>query len=314
MRLVDVAHSLDEAAFPGLDALRERYGWSERDHRIFDRLFGLRSTSIHEGVALREALEISARELARRHPDLRGQVDVLVYCHALNTALPPEAPALAEIAEEVFASRPEVLSLTQGSCASAILATELLRGRPGEAPRNVVMLTGEKCFFELLDYAPSNGLFGETTSCAWLRTDGDGPGARVAAVVPGRFEGVWSPVPQGSKAEAARYDAGFVPLLEAAARAALERAGTTPEEVDLVLPTHLSPFTFDRVAARLGIDPARICKRNLRRIGHCFCGDLLINYGTWAADHAGAPARILSFAAGMTGSYAAIVLHKEAAA
>lgn len=313
MRILDVAHSLDEAEFPDLGCLRSAYGWSDRTHRVFERLFQLSSTSLHRGRSLRETLTLSARKLAARNPELMGTVDLVAYCHALNTALPPEPPLLAALAEDAFGCRPEVVSFTQGSCASAILAMDLLRGLPGEPPRNVVILTGEKCFFELLDYADNNGLFGETTSCAWLRTGEGGPGARVAGIAKGRFDGVFAAVARGSKADMTRYDAAFLPLLEGASRTALDRAGITPEDVEVVLPTHLSPFTFDRVSARLGVAPGRVLKRNLPRIGHCYCGDLFINYETWTAEHPGDPACILSFAAGMTGSYAAIVLHKEAA-
>ncbi len=314
MLVRDIAHSLDTAVFPGLEALRDAYGWGPRTHRIFDRLFGLKSTSLHPDQRLEDGLRASATKLAMRHACLQGQVDLIVYCHALNTTLAFEDAVLRRIGRDVFGSAAEVMSVTHGSCASALLLLHLLVRYPAGAARNIVLLTGEKCFFELLDYADNNGIFGETTSAVWLTAAGEGPVvARVTATVGGAFDGVSAPLARADNETLARYDRDFLPTMQAAVKTALDRAGLQPAQIDTILPTHLSPFTFNRIADRLGIPEGRVVKQNLAQIGHCFCGDLFINLETWARDAAPQPdpVHILSFAAGMTGSYAAIILTKE---
>lgn len=308
MFIRDIAHSLDQAAFPPLDTLRASYGWSAHTHRVFDRLFGLQSTSLHPGVPLADGLRHSAERLAARNPGLSGRVDAIVYAHALNVTLPFASDVLESIGTEIFASQPEVMSISHGSCASAILALHVLRrGRPDL--RNIVLLTGEKCFFELLDYAENNGLFGETTSASWV-TSTEGPAlARIDGTSAGAFFGVFEPLARADKDTTARYDRDFLPTVERAVGAALTDAGLPPDRIGAILPTHLSPFTFNRVAHRMGLPEGIVFKANLPRIGHCFCGDLFINLETWARhDRRPAPVTLMSFAAGMTGAYAAIVL------
>lgn len=313
MQLVDVAHSLDQATYPDLDTLQASYGWGKQTHRIFSRMFRLKSTSLHPDMTLLQGLTLSAKALAKRNPALMGSVDYLIYAHALNTSLPCDDVALSDLARDVFDSDPEVMSVTHGSCASAIMAMELMRKSHDGKAANVVLLTGEKCFFELLDYADNNGLFGETTSASLLKLGADGDGAKIAAVSTGMFDGVYKPLGKADKDTLAKYDQAFIPRISAAVASVLDEAGIAPDDVGLVLPTHLSPFTFNRVAAQVGIDGDKVRKQNLDRIGHCFCGDLFINYQTWcdAVPDDGAPTHILSFAAGMTGSYAAIVLTKD---
>jgi len=250
--------------------------------------------------------------MAARSPELIGDVDYLGYCHALNTSLPFDQPILTEIARDVCQATPEVMSVTHGSCASAIMAVQMLSTLSGDQPANVVLLTGEKCFFELLNYADNNGLFGEVASAVHLRIGGTGR-TQIAATTAGVFEGVCDPVTKADKDLASRYDQAFIPTMTEAAQLAMDQAGLTPGQIDVILPTHLSPFTFNRVADQLGIPGDRVLKQNLARIGHCFCGDLFINFDTWqrGAENRDRPVNILSFAAGMTGSYAAIILTQE---
>lgn len=314
MLVCDIAHSLDTATFPDLEVLRTAYGWSPRTHRVFDRLFGLQSTSLHPGCTLEAGLRVSAAKLAARHPALQGQVDLIVYCHALNTSLPFDDDVLQRIGRDIFASEAEVMSVTHGSCASAILLLHLLARLPQGGACNIVLLTGEKCFFELLNYADNNGIFGETTSAVWLTPDAEGPAmARVVATSGGTFDGVSAPLARADKDTLARYDRDFLPTMQAAAQRVMDIAGLVATDIDTILPTHLSPFTFNRIADRLGIPEGRVVKQNLARIGHCFCGDLFINLETWVRSAAPqtVPRHILSFAAGMTGSYAAIILTKD---
>ena len=311
MFIRDIAHSLDRASHPPLEALRDAYGWGPRTHRVFDRLFGLKSTSLHPDLTLTEGLRLSAERLARRNPTLQGRVDAIVYAHALNTSLPFASDALHQIGREVFGSEAEVLSVTHGSCASAILALHVLRQGSHDLG-NIVLLTGEKCFFELLDYADNNGLFGETTSASWISVEEGAAFARIDGTAAGHFPGVSAPLARADRETAAEYDRAFLPTLQSAVEAALGAAGLAADKIGVILPTHLSPFTFNRMADRLGLPEGLVFKVNLPQIGHCFCGDLFINLETWARgaiDHR--PVHVMSFAAGMTGAFAAIILTRN---
>lgn len=317
MQLVDVAHSLSRASFPDLDALRAEYHWSDRNHRIFGRMFGLRSAALHPGVALSELLEQSAADLAARNPGLIGHVDQVYYCHAVNSTLPFDRDFLGGLVRRAFGCDPELMSVAHGSCASAIMVMRMLAGFAADGPLNVVILTGEKCFFDMLQYADNQGLYGEATAAALLRVGGGGPGtgggAEVVATATGVFDGLYAPMVDAPKEVTQAFDQAFLPRMTGLVRRLLDSAGLRPDEIDVIFPTHLSPFTSDRVANSVGITRAEIWKANLARIGHCYCGDLFLNYQTWLSEagDAGRRANILSFASGMTGSYAGIVLKRS---
>lgn len=312
MHIIDTAHSLGHAQFPNLETLRDTYGWSSRNHRIFDRMFQIKSTSLHRDTSLADTLEFSAQKLVNANPELVGAVDYLVYCHALNEVTPCDSNTLGHIAQTVFHSSPEILSVTYGSCASAILAIDMLRHNLEDSPKNIVILTGEKCFFDLLKYAENNGLFGEASSATYLKSNALA-GTQVVATSTGSFPGIYSPVANANKEVSRKYDQEFMPRILASVTDSLQQAGIAAEQIDVILPTHLSPFTPDRVADRLGIPKGRVFKDNIATIGHCFCGDMFINLQSWKSQQPplSRPYYALSFAAGMTGSHASIILKIE---
>jgi 3-oxoacyl-[acyl-carrier-protein] synthase III len=311
MQLVDVAHSLAQAAFPELDALRAEYGWSERNHRIFNRMFGLKSTALHPGVPLPEMLAISAACLAGRNPQLLGRVDSVFYCHAVNSAIPFDRDFLAHLVQEIFDCQPEVMSIAHASCASAIMVVRMLQQVESDRPRNIVILTGEKCYFEQLQYADNQGLYGEATTAAYLKL-GSESGTRIVATAVGSFGELFTPIATTDKEAMLAFDQAFLPKMTRLVNDLLETAKMAPQDIDIIFPTHLSPFTSNRVANLVGMARAAIWKANLPHIGHCYCGDLFLNYQSWLDECSDGPStNILSFASGMTGSYAGIVLKRN---
>ncbi|MGJ8628491.1 MAG: hypothetical protein ACSHXB_16135 [Sulfitobacter sp.] len=309
MQLVDVAHSLSQASFPDLDTLRGRYGWSDRNHRIFSRMFRLESAALHPERTLPELLIYSAAELAKANPELIGNVDYVFYCHAVNSTLPPEDDMLGALVRQVFDCDPEVMSVAHGSCASAIMIMRMLQSFQTDRPQNVVILTGEKCFLEMLQYADNQGLYGEATAAAFIKI-GSTEGAQIVATETGHFEGLFEPMIDVSKEVTQAFDQAFLPRMSGLVNRLLTSADIAPDQIDVIFPTHLSPFTSDRVANLVGMKQAQIWKNNLSKIGHCYCGDLFLNYQTWLSmqDTDAGPTKILSFASGMTGSYAGVVI------
>ena len=312
MQLVDVAHSLPHTALTELDQLRANYGWSDRNHRIFTRMFGLKSAAMHPDLPLRRMLALSANELAARNPELVGNVDYVFYCHAVNTTLPCDKDFLGQVVRDAFDSDAEIMSIANASCASAIMVIRMLEHMQLEREANVVILTGEKCFFEILQYAENQGVYGEATSAAFVKVGAE-TGTQIVATAAGHFDGLFAPMIDAGKEAAQAFDAAFMPKMTGLVTELLDRAKMTPEEINLIFPTHLSPFTSDRVAAQIGMTNAEIFKANLPHIGHCYCSDLFINYQTWLNDQSvdAVPNNILSFASGMTGSCAGIVLRRN---
>ncbi|MEP4199139.1 MAG: hypothetical protein ABJL99_26230 [Aliishimia sp.] len=311
MQLVDVAHTLSKASYPDLDALRGLYGWSDRNHRIFSRMFALESTALHPQTALPKLLIHSASELVKANPELLGNVDYVFYCHAINSPLMLDDEVLGTLVRTVFDCDPEVMSVAHGSCTSAIMVMRMLQNFPADKPLNAVILTGEKCFFDMLQYADNQGLYGEASAAAFLKVGAE-TGTQIIATETGHFEGMFAPMVDVSPEVVQAFDQAFLPRMSGLVTRLLQNAEMSAEQIDVIFPTHLSPFTSNRVANLVGMEKAEVWKNNLPKIGHCYCGDLFLNYKNWLAtrDADAGPAKILSFASGMTGSYAGIVLEK----
>lgn len=316
MRILEVATSLEEAELVPIDALRLRYGWSDRDHRIFTRLFGLRSACLHDGLSLKECLGLSLAKLMSRNAAMFGRIDGLIYCHALNDPMPFDQPILDDLARRFLGGCPDVMSVTHSACASSISILEYLSSVAQSLPdkRYFVILTGEKCFDAVLQYAAQSGLFGEASTAVLVDVHATSrAGIKFVSSAHGRIAGVYDPVVKLDLAMRNYYDEAYIPTIVSVVRSALMRGGIEVGQLSAFLPTHLSPFTFDKVATQLGIPRIRIVKDNLYTLGHCFCGDAFINLHAWLKGSRGGHGDqyAMTFAAGMTGTFAAMILKKE---
>lgn len=310
--------SLVAANLTALPALAEKYAWGQRNTKIFGRFHGMESASLFEQEALPDLIMRLLQQFrAECDPVLFGRIGYVAWAHSLNCPSPFDlVPALASDLR-TFLGRPELefFSITQASCASALVGLKFLNAKLTAAHARQedvcgLLITGEKCFHHTVQYADQNGYFGEAF-CATLLSVNPSPGAlRVGAVHVQQLAAYGTRMRETNRESENAYDHAFIPTMLETVHTALQQAGRRPQELRTLIPYHISPPTFDRIADGAGFARDIIYRRHLYQLGHCFCSDAFLNLKSLLAnrDNAIAVHPILAVASGIAGTFAAIVL------
>ncbi|MEZ8273210.1 3-oxoacyl-[acyl-carrier-protein] synthase III C-terminal domain-containing protein [Vibrio splendidus] len=315
MKIVDVTSYINEE-LTSLDALNERYHWGERNQKIFDRFLKLESACLFPQLSLEEMLDSTLKQLLALHKDKLASITHVMYAHSLHTTYPFEQRTLEALVKNNISSNTEVMSVTQGSCASSFLALDLIEcmltrvQSDSSTPKYAILLTGDKCFHDTVQYVDQNGLFGEGCSASLISVDPNVPGIEVKGLTWTTLGGISHRTFKTSRQESNEYDRSFIPTMIHTIHNTLSKAQLQPQDINTLLPYHMSPPTFDRLVDQLGIQRNRVYRKNLYAIGHCFCGDPFINlHDYWRVEnqrkHSGP---ILTIAAGVAGTFSAMIL------
>lgn len=310
--------SLVATNLTALPALAQKYAWGERNTKIFGRFHRMESASLFEHQALPELIMALLQQFrAECDPRLFERIGYVAWAHSLNCPSPfDRMPGLAN-ALRTFLGGPQVefFSLTQASCASGLVGLKFLDARLGTARArrdNVcgVLITGEKCFHDTVQYANQNGYFGEAF-CATLLSATPSPGAlRLRSVQVSQLAAYGTRTRATDRDSENAYDHAFIPTMLQTISGALQLAGRRPEELRTLIPYHISPPTFDRIADAAGFARDIIYRRHLYQLGHCFCSDALLNLKSLLThrDNSRDVHPILALASGIAGTFAAAVL------
>lgn len=310
--------SLFAAKLTPLPILAEKYAWGERNTKIFCRFHRMESASLFEQEALPDLIIRLLQQLrAECDPALFGRIGYVAWAHSLNCPSPFDVTgALADDLRTVLGGpQVEFFSLTQASCASGLVGLKFLQAKltaPNARQGNVcgLLISGEKCFHDTVQYANQNGYFGEAF-CATLLSANPSPGAlRVSAIHVQQLAAYGTRMRATDRESENAYDHAFIPTMLETVHNALQQAGRAPHELRTLIPYHISPPTFDRIADGAGFARDIIYRRHLYALGHCFCSDAFLNLQSLLAhrDNAVAVDPILALASGIAGTFAAVVL------
>lgn len=310
--------SLVATDLTALPALAQKYAWGERNTKIFGRFHRMQSASLFEQQALPDLIQQLLRQFqAECDPQLFARIGYVAWAHSLNSASPFDTvPHLANNVRTLLGC-PEVefFSITQASCASALVGLKFLDAKLAAANARqenltALLITGEKCFHDTVQYVDQNGYFGEAF-CATLLSADPAPGAlRVSAVHVQQLAAYGTRTRETNRDSENAYDHAFIPTMLDTVRAALRQAGRRPEQLRALIPYHISPPTFDRIADGAGFARDIVYRRHLYQLGHCFCSDAFLNLQSLRAhrDHATDVHPTLALASGIAGTFAATVL------
>ncbi|WP_248732162.1 3-oxoacyl-ACP synthase [Pseudomonas sp. MWU13-2517] len=301
-----------------LPVLAQKYAWGERNTKIFSRFHRMESASLFEREALPDLImQLLHQFKAECDPHVFARIGYVAWAHSLNCPCPFDTTPHLTNNVRKWLGRPQVefFSVTQASCASALVGLKFLNAKLAAAharQENVtaLLITGEKCFHDTVQYADQNGYFGEAF-CATLLSADPAPGAlRVSAMHVQQLAAYGTRTRETNRESENAYDHAFIPTMLETVRATLLQAGRRPEELRTLIPYHISPPTFDRIADGAGFARDIIYRRHLYQLGHCFCSDAFLNLKSLLTHRDGVLAvhPILALASGIAGTFAAIVL------
>ncbi|MEU8890058.1 3-oxoacyl-[acyl-carrier-protein] synthase III C-terminal domain-containing protein [Streptomyces sp. NPDC048442] len=247
---------------------------------VYERYFGFSEVRIDEEPG-------PARQLLRaaeRLDGLAGQehrVRYVLQARTMPVADPYPASTVHEVRDALGLRGAQAFCVTQHACASALLAVELagrLLAADGDREALALVLTGEKVFTASARVIPDTGVMGECTAAVLVGADG--PRDRLlgyATQIRGEFEGGMSMTADAAE----EFRKVYPEALAEVVRAAVESAGLTMDDIDLVLPHNVNRMSWLPVFRNLGIrGTKKLFTDNLPEIGHCFGADAFLNYLT----------------------------------
>ncbi|MFJ6194890.1 3-oxoacyl-[acyl-carrier-protein] synthase III C-terminal domain-containing protein [Micromonospora sp. NPDC092111] len=255
---------------------------TEMQVRLFRRFHGLGEVRRDPDLSLHDLLLNAATGLTA----LRGQehrIRFVLYGRAFPVVVPYPANPLHDVCRALGLGHALAFTLTQQSCASALLAIDVAgrllraepagRHEPGAEPLALV-LTGEKAFTRDAQFIPATSVFSEGASACLVSANG--PRDRLLAYAceqRGEFD-------VAGGASVARFQREYRPALAEVIGRALDGAGVALQDVRLVLPHNVNIVTWQRLCRLIGLPVDRVLLDNVRETGHVFCADAFANYRT----------------------------------
>lgn len=307
MRINSIGTSIPQS-LTSLDRAAELFGLSRRDRMIFSRYHGIESTSLFPDRSLQQNLEQACVGALGSWKGNAQDVQAILYCHSYHNNVPIDSIFLRNLADRLGCCNAHVLSLTMGACVSGFLGLHLATGGlPIQLGKAVLLLTGEKCFAQPCQIASNAAFFGESATCLVLGDQNQGfEILSLVTFVKGKYAQMLS---APSLELANSYDCEFLDTMQLVIEKALSQANLRPGNIAFLVPYNVSPNSFKKLAINIGLPQERVYGRNLRSLGHNFCGDGFIAMKmlwTDGSERIGDP--FLLCAAGATGTFGAMVL------
>jgi len=305
-------------ALTPLSVMSEKYRWGNRNDKIFSRFHNFVSASLFPETALPVLIENLFSQLRQEcHPALLEKIDFIVWAHSLHAVLPFDINRVVQNQFSRIFNNPniECFSVTQGSCASGMLTLKYIQHKfANQKWRSGLMITGEKCFHQTVQFVDQNGYFGEGLSATLIGVTPAASALKIKAIRLTQLGAFGKRMRETTRDHENHYDREFLPAMQKTIALTLSDAGCRGSELSVLLPYHISPVTFDRLADRTGFSRDIIYRKNMYTLGHCFCSDAFINLHDLVlqsgAELKGKP--ILSLASGVAGTFAAMIIESEA--
>lgn len=297
--------------------LSERYQWGDRNDKIFSRFHNFKSASLFGDADLSALLQSLLKKLIQEcKPELLKNLDFIVWAHSLHAVAPFDlSPITQRKLGHFFDNRNiEFFSVTQGSCASGMLAMKFIQKKIDSGKwRSGLLITGEKCFHKTVQYVDQNGYFGEGLSASIIGMNPAHAALCIKALEIKQLASFGTRMRATTRESENNYDREFLPTMHQAIQQSLNQAACKASELNYLLPYHISPVTFDRLADRVGFSREIIFKKNLYTLGHCFCSDAFINLNGLISQEKNNPQGklILSLASGVAGTFATMITKSE---
>lgn len=257
--------------------LQHYLGLDATQIRMFRRYYGLAEICREPEGTIADLMLAAASKLDA----LRGrehQVRYVVQARTLQAIAPYPVNPLQEVGRALGLAHANTFALTQHACASGLLAIDLcgkLLAADGDPDALALVFTGEKAFTPSAQMIPGTAIMGEGVAAVLVRPGGDRDRMLSYAT---RTHGIFNAGLSLSDELTGRFQQVYPEALAEVLTAAIENAGLSVADVDLVLPHNVNRVSWVRVCKLIGMPIERLFLDNMPVTGHCFCADSFINY------------------------------------
>lgn len=284
----------------------ETFGLSPAQVHLFRSIHGLDQLRYDPELSLYDLVLPPARKvLAGVDP---ATVRYVVYPHAVPHAGPSTVDPVQEMLRMLGLEHATAFALTQQNCAGTVSAIDVagrLLQADGDPEARALVLTGEKIFTRDLQIIFNSCVIGEAAGASLLSWNGPGDPVRSFAVRTfGEYAAGVEMTPEQHRVAGEERPRVMADLV----REAVERAGCSFDDVDVVIPTHPNRTFWAGIAQELGWPPGKLFLENIPRYSHCLTADLMVNYVTLREEGRLVPGRTYMFlATGIGSTFTAMV-------
>ena len=280
MTALDAVSVYLPAARLNVEQLAEPLELSEMQVKLFLRFHGLRDVRYDPDISLTDLLLAAARELPGL-AEVRDRIRYVLWGRAFPVVVPYPVNPLHEVCRALGLDHAVAFTVTQQSCASALLAIDLAgrllaadqAAEPDGDPL-ALLVTGEKGFTRDARLLPGMSLFSEGASACLISASGSRDRLLgYACSQRGEFDAAGPQTLDDFMRE-------YRPTLAEVIRRALDQAGVELDQLRLVLPHNVNVVTWQRVCLLLDFPQEKVLLENVADNGHVFCTDAFANYRT----------------------------------
>lgn len=296
-----------ERAVP-IEQLADRLGLRRTKIRLFQRVHGLKEIRFDPELSLFDVVLPAARRIVAS-PGVSERIKYVLYAHTTQAVAPAHVSPAQEIRDRLGLPHAEAFALSQQNCASGMAAVdtaaELLRAE-AEPGACALVVTGEQAFSPQVQLIPDVAIMGDAGAACLVTLDGSGDRLRSYVT---RTLGEFSAAMLLDEEKSLEVGKLYAPVLADVVRDAVERAGTTLDEVDVIIPHNVNLQSWRQTIAELGVDRSKVFLDNVERFSHCFASDVFLNYRTLRDAGRLTAGRTYVFATvGLGATFAAMVL------
>jgi 3-oxoacyl-[acyl-carrier-protein] synthase-3 len=301
-----VSAYLPPAAIP-IEELGARLDVDRAQLGVFRRFYGLSEVRYEPDGSLTDLMLAAAGKLTA----LRGrecQVRYVLQARTVQAVVPYPVNPLHEVRQRLGLQHAAAFTVTEHACASGLLAVDLagrLLAADGDPDALALIFVGEMAFTPIVQLIANTTFMGEGSAAVLVRAGG---GHDRMLGYASRTHGQFHSSLRMSPELAAEFELMYLDALAEVILAALETAGLTLAELDLILPHNVNRLSWVRLCKKIGYPPERVVLDNMPITGHCFCADAFINYQTARDQDRLAPGdRYLMAAVGLGATFSAMV-------
>ncbi len=305
--LVGVSSYLPDARTAVGTYLR-RYGLTDKEIRVYERYYGFAEIRVDPGVGIAEQLVAAGRALKELHGN-EHRVRYVLQARTMPVATPYPLNPLHAARDELGLSHAATFTVNQQACASGLLSVHLagrMLAADGDPDALALVFVGEKTFTTNAQVLPVTAVMGEGVAAVLVSAHGERDKVLGYAA---RTHGQFYRGARMTHEDNTIFTENYSKTLAEVITAALDAAGLTKDDIDLILPHHVNRLSWLKVMKTLGIRlHERLFLDNQAGLGHCFGADAFINYQAARAGGRLKPGdRYLMTSVGLGATFSAMV-------
>ncbi|MFI9201364.1 3-oxoacyl-ACP synthase III family protein [Streptomyces sp. NPDC053048] len=262
-----------------IEDLADRLGLRRAETGVFRKIYGLDELRYDPDSTLFDLALPPARRALEALPE-GGRVRYVLYAHTIHTLTPAGLDPARVIRDELGLHDAEAFAIGQQACVSSMgaidVAAQLLRAEADE-DAHALVVAGERAFSPTVQLIPNTAIMAEAGGACLLRIGGRGDVVRSHAT---RTLGEYSAGLLLTKEETREYGLVYAETLGSVMRQALDGAGLTFADIELLIPHNVNLISWRNVIKELGLDAERVFLENVPRYSHCYASDIFLNYTT----------------------------------